>query len=225
MKRSSTIFLQVVIVLIGIGALALMLWFPHIEGRNVDATVSQIYFNDPFLAYAYIASIAFFTALYQAFKLLGYIRQNKVFTLNSVRALRTIKYCAISLIGFIIVAEAYIFIVVSKKDDIAGGVVLGLFMFFVSVVTATAAATLERILQNAVDLKSEKNNMAIIINNDVMLAKRKMSVTELSEKVGITMANLSILKNGKARAVRFSTLEAICKALECQPGDILEYKK
>lgn len=66
--------------------------------------------------------------------------------------------------------------------------------------------------------------MTIIINIDVILAKRKMSVTELSEKVGITMANLSILKNAKAKAVRFSTLEAICKALECQPGDILEYK-
>lgn len=67
--------------------------------------------------------------------------------------------------------------------------------------------------------------MAIIINVDVMLAKRKMSVTELSEKVGITMANLSILKNGKAKAVRFSTLEAICRALDCQPGDILEYRE
>ena len=67
--------------------------------------------------------------------------------------------------------------------------------------------------------------MAIIINIDVMLAKRKMSVTELAEKVGITMANISILKNGKAKAIRFSTLEAICKALDCQPGDILEYKK
>ena len=66
--------------------------------------------------------------------------------------------------------------------------------------------------------------MAIIINIDVMLARRKMSVTELSEKIGITMANLSILKNGKARAIRFSTLEAICEALSCQPGDILEYK-
>ena len=65
--------------------------------------------------------------------------------------------------------------------------------------------------------------MAIIINIDVMLAKRKMSVTELSEKVGITMANISILKNGKAKAVRFTTLEALCKTLECQPGDILEY--
>lgn len=65
--------------------------------------------------------------------------------------------------------------------------------------------------------------MTIGVNIDVMLAKRKMSVTELSDKVGITMANLSILKNSKAKAIRFSTLEAICKALECQPGDILEY--
>jgi putative transcriptional regulator len=66
--------------------------------------------------------------------------------------------------------------------------------------------------------------MAIIVNLDVMLAKRKMSVTELSEKVGVTMANISILKNGKAKAIRFSTLNAICKALDCQPGDILEYR-
>ncbi|MTI89546.1 MAG: helix-turn-helix transcriptional regulator [Balneolaceae bacterium] len=65
--------------------------------------------------------------------------------------------------------------------------------------------------------------MAIIVNLDVMLAKRKMSLTELSEKVDITMSNLSILKTGKAKAIRFSTLEAICKALDCQPGDILEY--
>ena len=67
--------------------------------------------------------------------------------------------------------------------------------------------------------------MAIIINIDVMLAKRKMSVTELAEKVGITMANISVLKNDKAKAIRFSTLEAICKALDCQPGDILEYSR
>lgn len=65
--------------------------------------------------------------------------------------------------------------------------------------------------------------MAIIVNLDVMMAKRKMSLNELSERVGITLANLSILKTGKAKAIRFSTLDAICKALECQPGDILEY--
>src|SRR5688572_21415179 len=111
MKRTSTIFLQIVTVLIGIGVLALMLWEPHLEGRNVNATPFEIYFKDPFLAYAYIASIAFFVGLYQAFKLLGYIGQNKVFSLNSVRALRTIKYCAITLVCFIVGAEAYFFIV------------------------------------------------------------------------------------------------------------------
>lgn len=74
-------------------------------------------------------------------------------------------------------------------------------------------------------LRYEVRKMAIIINIDVMLAKRKMSVTELSQHVGITMANLSILKTGKAKAIRFSTLEAICKALDCQPGDILEYRE
>jgi putative transcriptional regulator len=67
--------------------------------------------------------------------------------------------------------------------------------------------------------------MAIIVNLDVMMAKRKMSLNELSEKVDITLANLSILKTGKAKAIRFSTLEAICKTLDCQPGDLLEYSK
>ena len=68
-------------------------------------------------------------------------------------------------------------------------------------------------------------DMPIIINIDVMLARRKMSVTELAEKVGITMANISVLKNGKVKAIRLSTMEAVCKALDCQPGDILEYRK
>jgi putative transcriptional regulator len=67
--------------------------------------------------------------------------------------------------------------------------------------------------------------MPIIVNVDVMMAKRKMSLNELSEKVDLTLANLSILKTGKAKAIRFSTLEAICKALDCQPGDLLEYKR
>src|ERR1700704_4707056 len=99
MKRSSTIFLQGVIGLIGIGALALLLWEPHIEGRNAHATLFEMYFKDPFLAYAYIASIPFFVALYQACKVLGYAGQNKVFSPAAVNALRTIKYGAIALIG------------------------------------------------------------------------------------------------------------------------------
>jgi hypothetical protein len=157
MRKGSTIFLQAVIVLIGIGSLALLLWEPHIEGRNAHATVFQIYFNDPFLAYAYTASLAFFLALYQAFKLLGYVRRGEVFSQRSVKALRTIKYCAISLVAFLVGAEAYFAIVVRGKDDIAGGVMMGLLLIFVSAVVATAAAVFERTLQSAVELKSEND--------------------------------------------------------------------
>ncbi len=156
-KRSATIFLQIVIVLIAIGALALLLWEPHLEGRNAHATVFEIYFKDPFLAYAYLASIAFFVALFQAFTLLRSIGQNKVFSLSSVRALRTIKYCAIALVAMIGAAVAYLFIAVRGKDDIAGGVAIGVVMIFVSVVVATAAAVFEKLLQNAVDIKSEND--------------------------------------------------------------------
>jgi len=155
MKRSSTVFLQIVIVLIGISALALMLWEPHLEGRSVDATLFEIYFKDPFLACAYTASIAFFLALYQAFRLLGYIGQDKIFSLHSVKALRTIKYCVLSLVGFIAVAEAYLVIVIRSRDDIAGGVAVGLVLMFIFAVTGTAAGVFEKTLQKAVDIKSE----------------------------------------------------------------------
>jgi len=157
MKRSSTIFLQVVIVIIALGALALMLWEPHLEGRNVHATLFEVYFKDPFLAYAYTGSVAFFVALYQAFKLLGHIGRNEVFSQRSVNALRTIKYCAITLIGFLLGAEAFFFIVQRGKEDIAGGVAIGLFLIIASTITATAAAVLERTLQSAVDIKSEND--------------------------------------------------------------------
>ena len=155
MKRSSTLFLQLIIVLIGIAALALMLWEPHIEGRNAHATTFQIYFNDPFLAYAYFASIPFFVALYHAFKVLGYAGGNKIFSQAAVKALRTIKYCAILIIGFVVVGE--IFIMMSNSDDRAGGVFMGVLITFGSIVIATAAAVFEQILQNAVELKSEND--------------------------------------------------------------------
>jgi Protein of unknown function (DUF2975) len=156
MKRSSTIFLQIVIVLIGIGALALLLWEPQIEGRNAHATNFEIYFKDPFLALVYIGSIPFFVALYQAFKVLGYAGQNKIFSQAAVKALRTIKYCALATIGFVVVEE--IFIMLNHgSDDPAGGVFMGVLITFGSIVIATAAAMFERILQNAVDIKSEND--------------------------------------------------------------------
>jgi hypothetical protein len=156
MKRSST-FLQVVIVLIGIGALALMLWEPHIEGRNAHATLFEMYFKDPFLAYAYIASIPFFVALYQAFKVLGYVRQNKTFSQATVKALRTIKYCAIAIIGFVAVSVIFMYPMFGDKDDRPAGVFMRILITFPSIVIATAAAMFERILQNAVDIKSEND--------------------------------------------------------------------
>lgn len=159
MKKGSTIFLQAVIVFIGIGALALMLWEPHVEGVNANATtLYEIYFDDPFLAYVYLGSIAFFVALYQAFKLLGYAGKNKVFSQEAVQAVRTIKYCSMTIIAFLVGAEGFINIVQRKaEEDIAGGVMIGLVMIFISAVVATAAAVFERTLQNAVDIKSEND--------------------------------------------------------------------
>src|SRR3954463_14754951 len=155
LKRSSTAFLQIVIVLLGLGALALLLWEPHLEGRNAHATTFEIYFKDPFLAYAYVASIPFFAALYQALRVLGYAGRNKVFSQAAVKALRTIKYCGIAIIGF--VAGAGGLIILHNSDDRAGGVFMGILITFGSVVVATAAAMFERILQNAVDMKSEND--------------------------------------------------------------------
>jgi hypothetical protein len=155
MKRSSTIFLQIVIVFIGLSALALLLLEPRVEGRNAHATNFEIYFQDPLLAYAYVASVPFFVALYQAFKLLGYAGHNKVFTPAAVKALRTIKYCATAIIGFVAVSVVFMPFSDPNDDDGPQGVVMRILITFGSIVVATAAAMFERILQNAVDIKSE----------------------------------------------------------------------
>ncbi len=159
MKRISTVFLQTVIVLIGIGTLALMLWEPHLEGVNAHATLFQVYFTDPFLAYAYLGSVPFFVALYQAFALLGYIGRNKVFSWQSVKALRIIKYCALITAAAIVGADVYLKIAVGipGTDDPAGAIALGAFATFASVVIATAAAVFETLLHSAVEMKSEQD--------------------------------------------------------------------
>jgi hypothetical protein len=154
----ATIFLQAVIVLIGIGALCLMLWEPHIEGRNAHATLRQIYFNDPFLAYAYLSSIPFFLALYQAIKVLRYIRENNAFSQPTLNALRTVRFCGFAIVGFVALGE--LFIVLGDSDDRAGGVFIGLLIAFGSLVISAAATTFEGILQNALDQKSERDLQA-----------------------------------------------------------------
>jgi hypothetical protein len=155
MKFGATLFLRAVLVLIGLGVLAFLLVEPHFEGRNAHATVFEIYFKDPFLAYMYVASIPFFMGLYHAIKVLGYADRNKEFSPSTVRSVRTIKYCALVLIAF--VAGAEVFILSSESDDAAGGVMMGLFIAFVAIVVATAMAVLEKTLQKAVDMKSEND--------------------------------------------------------------------
>ena len=156
MKKISTIFLQMVVVLIGTVALIVLIRFPLTEGRAVNLDLLSVY-SDPFIIYGYLASIAFFVALYQAFKLLGYIGQNKVFSLSSVKALRTIKYCAIILSTAMVMAMVYIRIFHGKDDDPAGAIAIGILMTLASIVVATAAAVFGRIVQKAVDIKSEND--------------------------------------------------------------------
>ena len=162
MERASIIFLKTVIVLIGIVALVVMIRFPLTEGRAVNLDLFSIY-SDPFIIYGYLASIPFFIALYQAFKLLGYIGQNEVFSLSSVKALRTIKYCAIILSISIVMAAIYIRIScctvaeVDGGDDPAGFIAVSIVATFISIVIATAAAVFEKLLQSAIDIKSEND--------------------------------------------------------------------
>ena len=153
MRKISTIFLQVVIVLIGIVALVMLLREPWIEGVNTNATtLSQIYFDDPFLLLVYIGSISLFVAFYQAFKLLGYIRKNKAFSAEAVKTLQTIQYCALAVIGFVAVEEIII-ILNHGSDDPVGAVAMGIFITFGSLVVAAVAAIWRGILQSPVTVK------------------------------------------------------------------------
>lgn len=156
MKRNSTLFLRFVIVLIAIGALAIMIRFPQTEGRAVNLDLFSIY-TDPFIIYMYIASLPFFMALFQTFKLLGYVDKHKMFSQPAIKAVKTIKYCALTIVGFIVASAMYLFLFQRGKDDIAGGVAAGIFIIFVSGIIAAAAAVFEKLLQNAADIQSEND--------------------------------------------------------------------
>lgn len=154
MKKGSTTFLQIVIVLIGIGTFALLLWEPHVEGRNAHATLFEMYFKDPFLALVYVGSIPFFVALWKAFTLLRYVGENKVFTQPAVNALRAIKYCALLTAGAIVAVDSYIFIMARySNDDPAGALMLGFVATFCSIIVAALASVFEKVLQSAAGAK------------------------------------------------------------------------
>ncbi|MDE2250029.1 MAG: DUF2975 domain-containing protein [Gammaproteobacteria bacterium] len=152
MRRGASRFLKAVLMLVGIGALALLLWEPHMEGRNAHATPFEIYCNDPFLAYAYVASIPFFFALYQGFKLLGFWAEGNGYSPAAARALQTIRYCALAIIGFVALGEVFIFL--GPSDDRAGGVFMGVVITVAAIAVATTMALLERSQRNARHMES-----------------------------------------------------------------------
>jgi hypothetical protein len=154
MKKGSTMFLRAVVVLIGIGVLAFLLWEPQVEGVNANATNLEIYFKDPFLAFVYLGSVPFFVALYKAFKVLGYARQDQAFTETTTKALKAIRHCMLVTAGAIVAAGAYIRIAAEGSgDDPAGALALGMVAIFICIVTAAVATVIERTIQNAPNLK------------------------------------------------------------------------
>jgi hypothetical protein len=148
-------FLKIVILLIGIGTLAGLVWFPQTEGRAANLDLISIY-ADPFIIYIYIGSIPFFVGLYQAIKLLNLIDAGSAFSQGAVNTLRNMKFASLSLIGFIVLALLYIRFA-AHGDDPAGPTMLGTLVSFAVATVGTAAAVFEKLLQNAVDIKSEND--------------------------------------------------------------------
>ncbi|PAY12806.1 MULTISPECIES: DUF2975 domain-containing protein [Bacillus] len=157
MKRGSTLFLKIAVILIGIPVLALCIFLvPEIANFAEELYPDISYLK--YLVYIdlYAAAIPFYFALYQAFTLLSYIDRNKAFSKLSVRALKKIKYCAIT-ISFLLVAGMPLFYLIAEMDDAPGIILIGLVLIFASMVIAVFAAVLQRLLQEAIDIKSEND--------------------------------------------------------------------
>ena len=143
MKSITTIVLQTVIVIIGMATVTLLIWLPLTEGRAANLDLLSIY-SDPFILYGFATSITFFVGLVQTFKILGYVRLNKVFSSDTVEALKSIKYCAIAFSILIVMAGLYIRIFHNKEDDPAGFIAICIAATFVSMLVATAATLFEK---------------------------------------------------------------------------------
>lgn len=150
-KRLPALICQVILVLIGSVTLAFLLWEPHLEGRNARATVFEVYFHDPFLAYVYVGSIPFFVALYRGFRLFGEAGAEGAFSLRSVAALRSIERCGVILLGFVVGAMGII-LLFGDREDRPPGIVLSLLATLGASGIAVVAAFFARRLQAALGL-------------------------------------------------------------------------
>lgn len=154
MKGTLIALLQLVIVFIGVVALVFLIWFPLTEGRATNLDLISIY-SDTFILYGYAVSIVFFIALFQIFKLLGYVRQHKVFSLNAVKRLNTVKYCALILCVLIVFAGMYIQFFHGKEDDPVGFLSISFMATLASIIVTIAAGKFEKKLQMLIKTKSE----------------------------------------------------------------------
>ena len=142
MHRGTATLLQLSIILIGVGAFVFMLFEPHVEGRNEHATLTQIYFNDPFLAFAYTASLPLFYGLYLIFTILTHVKNNMPFSETTLRASRTLKRCAITLMCFALVGAVWIMHM--ESDDRSGGFFMSVLVMIGAAIIKTGAGTFER---------------------------------------------------------------------------------
>lgn len=156
MTKISIIFLQIMIVLAGLGVLAFLLIEPHFEGRNAGVAFWQVYFGDYFLAYVYAASIGFFTALWQVFRLLSYIKRQQVFSDATLQSLRLIKYCGLALIGFVVIGLVILLISQDASEDRPPLLMMSLIASLISASIAATATIFENIINKALSIKSNK---------------------------------------------------------------------
>lgn len=156
MKKSSIVFLQIVTILIGIVVLTILVRFPQMEGRAKNLDLLSIYL-DPLILYGYMTSIAFFVAIYNVFKLLGFIGQNKVFSANSINALKVIKYCTIVFSILIVGGAIFVKVTQPEEEDSAGFIAMCILAILVATIVGAGAAIFEKIWQNAIDIKAEND--------------------------------------------------------------------
>jgi len=156
MKKTTIIFLKCLIIIFGIVVIGFLIRMPLTEGRAVNLDLYHIY-ADPFILFGYIASIPFFVALYKGFTILGYYGENKIFSLNAVRELKIIKYCAILFSIFILSAGIFILLFHNKEDDPAGFISLCILTTFLSIVVASISGVFGKKLQKAIDQNIDKS--------------------------------------------------------------------
>ena len=216
-------WLKAVIIGTGICGLVVFLWLVPFMGKGVLEGYPEFgSWYLPWLIFLEISGLPCFGVLYLGWRIAGNIGQDRSFSMENASFLKKIAYCAAGDTVYFFIGNIALWLCGMSHPDV---VLASLVIDFVGIAVSVASAGLSHLVEKAAKLQEgETMEDEIIFNIDVMLAKRKMSVTELSQKVGITMANISILKNGKAKAVKVSTLAKLCRALDCQPGDLLEYR-